>query len=93
MSIEIRKNKVKAKNVIKHTSIVRRGDIAHDYLYMIINDFNDNKYKLLNIAGGNIIVGEGKSIEELVKLFKLELVTNDISIGLNIEEDVSIEEE
>lgn len=93
MSIEIRKNKVRVKNVIKNTSIVRRGDITHDYLYMIVNDFNDNKYKLLNIAGGNIIGAEGNSIRELVNKYKLKLVTNDISILLNIEEDVSIEEE
>ena len=89
MSIEIRKNKVRTKNVIKHTSIVRRGDS----LYMIVNDFNDNKYKLLNLVGGNIIVGEGNSIRELVNKYKLKLVTNDISILLDIEEDVSIEEE
>lgn len=93
MSIEIRENKVRVKNVIKNTSIVRRGDTTHDCLYMIVNDFNDNKYKLLNLVGGNIIGGEGNSIRELVNKYKLKLVTNDISILLNIEEDVSIEEE
>lgn len=73
------------KDIIDVGSIVKskKGSdvLNNEALFMILDDISEGCYKLVNIKNG-IIIASKNSIVDMVNVFELELVTNDIDIVL-----------
>ena len=62
-------------------SVVRSHFLGKDVLRMVVFDYDNHCYKLLDLKTG-CIRGKADFALELVKIYELELVTNDIDITL-----------
>lgn len=87
MSINIVQGEEKVDCKIGVGSVVKSkkgSDILNnDSLFMILDDISEGCYKLVNIKNG-IIIASKNSIIDMVNVFELELVTNDIDIVLRL---------
>ena len=62
-------------------SVVRSHFLGKDVLRMVVFDYDNHCYRLLGLKDGSIR-GRADFAKELVKIYELELVTNDIDITL-----------
>lgn len=85
MSINVVKGEEKVNYKIGVGSIVKSRSgcavLNSESLFMILDDINEGCYRLVNIKNG-VIIASKYTIVEMVKVYELELVTNDIDIVL-----------
>lgn len=74
-------NNINCDNVKKEVTLPALAkDRSSENYYFIVKNF-DNIYKLIQLSDGLIYSYNAKSIEDLLKYYKCELVSHDISLS------------
>lgn len=84
MAIKVMREDKKVINTIDKGSFVRAMDndlLDSSAVYMIVEDISVGHYKLLNVETG-VIIATNSSVQSMVDLFSLELITNNADIVL-----------